>query len=73
VRHGWLISNTIKYNEADTKIQISVKEIDNNIRIIIIIKDDGIGIDKKEAAEIFNRFVKGNRLPNQWSRFGTYN
>lgn len=54
-----LISNTIKYNEADTKIQIEVKEIGKNVEIII--KDDGIGIDKKLAKEIFDRFVRGDK------------
>lgn len=53
-----LITNTIKYNEANTKIKIAVKEIDRNIEIII--KDNGIGIDKELAEEIFDVFVRGN-------------
>lgn len=54
-----LISNTIKYNEGNTKIQIVIKEMDRNIEIII--KDNGIGIDKELTTEIFNRFVRGNK------------
>lgn len=53
-----LISNTIKYNEPSTKIKIAVKEIDKNIEIII--KDNGIGIDKELAEEIFDVFVRGD-------------
>lgn len=53
-----LISNTIKYNEPNTKIKIAVKEIDKNIEIII--KDNGIGIDTELAEEIFDVFVRGD-------------
>ncbi|WP_343762438.1 HAMP domain-containing sensor histidine kinase [Clostridium oceanicum] len=54
-----LITNTIKYNKVNTKIKISLKEIDENIEIIV--QDNGIGIDKKLAVEIFNRFVRENK------------
>lgn len=54
-----LILNTIKYNKENTKIEIKVFENNNDINIII--KDDGIGIDKKMQEDIFNVFVRDNK------------
>lgn len=57
-----LIDNAIKYNENSPKIDITISEIPKN-KYCIIIKDNGIGLSKKELKLIFNRFYrvpKGN-------------
>lgn len=54
-----LISNSIKYNKENTKLQIEVKKLEAKIKIII--KDDGIGIDKKLQDSIFDVFIRDNR------------
>lgn len=53
-----LIGNTLKYNKAGTYIKIGLKENDNSVEIMI--KDSGIGIDKKVKDEIFHVFVRNN-------------
>lgn len=53
-----LIMNAVKYNKRGTKISISVKDMGKSISIII--KDDGIGIDKESAKSIFDVFVRGS-------------
>jgi len=49
-----LISNAIKYNKQNGKVEISMKE--EPTRIIITIKDSGRGIKRKKIAEIFDKF-----------------
>ena len=55
-----LISNAIKYTPENGLIEISVVKTDN--RILIKIKDNGIGIDPKFHGKIFEKFVQlGNQ------------
>ncbi|AXH08515.1 two-component sensor histidine kinase [Malaciobacter halophilus] len=49
-----LISNAIKYNKIDGNVTIILK---NNK---LIVKDSGIGIDKKNLKDIFKRFYRAN-------------
>ena len=53
-----LIINAIKYNNENTTLKISVKKEDN--KIVTIIEDDGIGIDKNLCCNIFDEFVRGD-------------
>lgn len=51
-----LLSNAIKYNKVNGKIDISLK---NNK---IIIRDTGVGINKKDLKDIFKRFYRANNV-----------
>jgi hypothetical protein len=57
-----LVSNTLKYNPKGTKITISVSEQGDGI--VIIFKDNGIGIPKEIAKDIFNPFVRVDSARN---------
>ena len=57
-----LLDNAVKYSPAEEKlIELSV-EIDNYLAMVKI-KDHGVGIDPKDAKNIFNRFYRvGNEM-----------
>jgi signal transduction histidine kinase len=56
------VSNTLKYNPKGTKITISVSE--QGDEIVIIFKDNGIGIPTEIAKDIFNPFVRVDSARN---------
>lgn len=51
-----ILSNAIKYTQVNGKIEINVTNTAKKIKISI--KDDGIGIDKKDHKKIFQKFVQ---------------
>ncbi len=51
-----LISNSIKYTNKGGKINISLKEKDGEI--IIVIKDNGIGMTEEQMEHIFERYYQ---------------
>jgi two-component system phosphate regulon sensor histidine kinase PhoR len=51
-----LITNSIKYGKKGGKTQISISQF--NEQIIIELKDNGIGIDKKHLPRLFERFYR---------------
>ncbi len=53
-----LLSNAIKYSEPGTTIRISL--LTSNKDVIIIIKDEGMGIERSEFDHIFEPFHRGN-------------
>ncbi|NOZ45781.1 MAG: HAMP domain-containing histidine kinase [Chlorobi bacterium] len=53
-----LLSNSIKYSNAADKVFIEA--IINDNKLVITIKDHGIGIDKKNMEIIFDRFKRAN-------------
>ena len=50
------MENAIKYNKNKGKVWINV-EVDN-IYLIISVKDNGIGIPKKDLSRVFERFYR---------------
>lgn len=51
-----LISNAIKYNRKEGHVWITLTSDPNEVRVDV--RDTGIGIDKKDQARIFERFVR---------------
>lgn len=51
-----LIDNAIKFSKIKGKIDIKVEE--NNKKVFVKIKDNGIGMDKEELEKIFTRFYQ---------------
>lgn len=51
-----LLTNAIKYSPAAGTIEVVVKNGGNNVHIQV--KDNGIGIDKKDHEKIFQRFYR---------------
>ncbi|WP_315079536.1 HAMP domain-containing sensor histidine kinase [uncultured Clostridium sp.] len=58
-----LICNAIKYTTNDGRI--SVKIIENDIEVIIVVEDDGIGIPEEELSLIFERFYRTEKSRNR--------
>ncbi len=54
-----IIDNAIKYSQDLGKVEISLEK--RNDQALIIIKDNGIGISKKEIPHIFDRFYRGSK------------
>ncbi len=51
-----LISNSIQYSRENGSVSLTVKSINNNIRIEV--KDNGIGVPQKDKQRIFERFFR---------------
>ncbi|MDF2542649.1 MAG: hypothetical protein K0S47_2367 [Herbinix sp.] len=56
-----ILDNAIKFSEANKSIHINIKKTD---RIIISIRDEGIGIDPSEIPNIFDKFYKSSLRQN---------
>lgn len=58
-----IIENSLKHNNKETTIYIQVKQEDGNN--ILVIADDGVGIDLETGKRIFIPFVTGDSSRNQ--------
>lgn len=65
-----LLDNAIKFSPEKSKITLVSKLVDNEIRIEV--RDEGIGIAKKDLNHIFDRFyrVDTSRTKNETSGYG---
>jgi len=59
-----LISNAVKFSYFESEIKVRIYSEDS--KLIITVKDNGIGFDKYQIEELFKKFTK-------MSRFGTAN
>ncbi len=51
-----LISNSIKYTEAGGSVSVEIKLEESSL--ILIVKDDGLGIPSKDLSRVFDRFYQ---------------
>lgn len=63
-----LLENAIKYSKKDTKIKISTNKSRNDV--VIQVKDQGIGISKKDLPFVFDRFYRSDKSRSQTDGFG---
>ncbi|MET3113587.1 two-component system sensor histidine kinase VicK [Pedobacter sp. CG_S7] len=56
-----LLSNAIKYSNQGTNIQIGIDLKGNSIQVWV--KDEGLGISKKDAEMLFSRFYRVENTP----------
>lgn len=54
-----LLSNAKKYSEPGTEILVSASSASGKFRMSV--KDNGIGMDSDEAAQVFEKFYRANR------------
>jgi signal transduction histidine kinase len=54
-----LLSNSVKYGKNNGKIQVSIKDCNDNL--VMTFKDDGIGIPKDKKDMLFTRFGQVNK------------
>lgn len=58
-----LVENAIKYNKQDGSVFISVKR--ENEKVLLTVKDTGIGIEEKNLNKIFDRFFRVEQSRNR--------
>jgi signal transduction histidine kinase len=49
-----LISNAVKYSPDGGEVHVSVREVDDEVRVAV--RDEGIGIAKRDQSEVFQPF-----------------
>jgi signal transduction histidine kinase len=52
-----LLANARKHNPSDTEVTVIVEQ--SNAHTTILVKDDGIGMDKATIEKLFNRYYRG--------------
>jgi PAS domain S-box-containing protein len=55
-----LCSNAIKFSPSDAEIKI-ITEVDDN-KLVLTVKDQGIGISKEDQKHLFDRFFRGTNV-----------
>lgn len=58
-----MIDNSIKYNDNSPKIEIESRRIKNYLEIGI--RDNGIGIPKKERDKVFRKYYRAKNTKNR--------
>ena len=58
-----ILKNSMEHSKENSEIYIEYDE--NNMYSEIVIKDNGIGINKDEIKHIFERFYKGKNSSNE--------
>lgn len=59
-----LLSNAFKYTPAGGAVKLTVEVVQSLDKVIIKVKDSGIGIAKERQAHLFTRFASGNTARN---------
>ncbi|QCT03558.1 multi-sensor signal transduction histidine kinase [Paenibacillus algicola] len=65
-----LLSNAVNYTQEGGRVQLSVDEVlseEHGERVILTVKDSGIGIPKKDLPRIFERFYRVDKARSRGS------
>jgi signal transduction histidine kinase len=65
-----LISNAVKYRRPGIRPRIQIYEQEDSVHTILIVEDNGIGIDAKDAQRIFNPFHRLHKDEKTYEGFG---
>lgn len=57
-----LVDNGLKYSKENTRVTVSIMREQDNV--LILVKDQGLGIRKRDFSKLFNKF---SRLDNEFS------
>lgn len=57
-----IISNSLKYSDRKTKIQLNISQITNELKITL--SDQGIGINEHDREKVFDKFYQANSRTN---------
>lgn len=57
-----VVSNALKYSDDEASVDVSFMAIDQPKRLEISVRDNGIGIDQDDLANIFKRFYRGKNV-----------
>ncbi len=63
-----LLSNAVKYSPGEKKVIVSTEK--NGLELIIKVRDFGIGVQKEERSNIFERFYRSKDMTVHISGFG---
>jgi len=63
-----ILDNAVKYSPKKTEINLASQKTDNHV--LIMIKDQGIGIDKKDLPHIFDRFFRADSARSKNEAYG---
>ena len=56
-----IIDNAIKYSPANSKIEVSSREVGDQVEVVV--KDSGPGLDEAESQQLFTKFFRGKSHP----------
>ena len=65
-----LLENAIKYSGHGSNVMISTKDLGE--KVVMIVKDNGVGIDKKDLKYIFQKFYRINNDQTPGNGLGLY-
>lgn len=54
-----IADNAVKYTNPGGKVEISLERVKNNA--LLVVKDNGVGIEKGEISRVFDRFYRGSK------------
>jgi signal transduction histidine kinase len=60
---GNLIGNAVKFTPSGGHVDVSVEATAEGARFTV--RDDGVGIDPAELEQVFDRFYRGTRRPEE--------
>jgi two-component system phosphate regulon sensor histidine kinase PhoR len=60
-----LVDNAVKYSKSGGEVKVSLQQIKN--KLIVTVKDEGIGIPKAEQSKVFKKFSRATNAHNMYT------